>query len=76
MREVFAPCTDRAATDARLPRWMSWVSRCRLPSFKWLAETVEKHLSGILEDFRSGLNNGFAEAIHRPAQAAKRRAKG
>lgn len=41
-----------------------------------LGATVKKHLVGILEHFRSGLNNGFAEAINGRAQAAKVWAKG
>ena len=37
---------------------------------------MKKHLAGILEHFRSGLSNGFAEAINGRVQAAKARAKG
>ena len=33
-------------------------------------------LAGIVEHFRSGLDNGFAEAINGRVQAAKVRAKG
>ena len=76
LREVFAQCTDRATAEALLPRWISWASRCRLTPFKRLAGTVKKHLAGILEHFRSRLNNGFAEAINGRVQAAKTRAKG
>ncbi|WP_276968194.1 ISL3 family transposase [Metallibacterium scheffleri] len=76
LREVFAQCTDRAAAEALLPGWISWASRCRLAPFKRLGATVKKHLAGILEHFRSRLNNGFAEAINGRVQAAKVRAKG
>lgn len=76
LREVFAQCTDRAAAEVLLPGWISWASRCRLAPFNRLARTVKKHLDGILEHFRSGLNNGFAEAINGRVQAAKARAKG
>jgi transposase len=55
---------------------MSWARRCRLIPFKRLAATLKKNLAGILEHFRSGLNNGFAEAINGRIQAAKVRAKG
>ena len=76
LREVFAQCTDSASAQALLARWISWAKRCRLAPFKRLAGTVQKHLAGILEHFRSGLNNGFAEAINGRIQAAKVRAKG
>jgi len=76
LREVFAQCTDRAAAEALLPGWISWARRCRLAPFKRLGATVKKHLAGILEHFRSRLNNGFAEAINGRVQAAKARAKG
>ena len=34
------------------------------------------HLAGIVEHFRSGLDNGFVEAMNAQIQAAKARAKG
>jgi len=40
------------------------------------AAALKKHLAGILEHFRSRLNNGFAEAINGRVQAARTRAKG
>ena len=76
LREVFAQCTDRAAAEALLPGWIHWARRSRLAPFKRLGATVKKHLAGILEHFRSGLSNGFAEAINGRVQAAKARAKG
>jgi transposase len=76
LRELFATCTDPAAAEVQLVAWISWASRCRLAPFKRLAGTIKKHLAGIIEHFRSGLNNGFAEAINGRIQAAKARAKG
>jgi transposase len=76
LREVFASCSNLASAEMLLLRWISWAKRCRLAPFKRLAGTVQKHLTGILEHFRSGLNNGFAEAINGRIQAAKVRAKG
>ena len=73
---MFAKCTDSASAEALLRPWISCATRCRLAPFKRLAGTVKKHLVGILEHFRSGLNNGFAEAINGRIQAAKIRAKG
>ncbi len=76
LRDVFARCTDPAAASTLLVRWIRWATRCRLPPFKRLAGTMKKNPAGILEHFRSGLNNGFAEAINGRVQAAKARAKG
>jgi len=76
LREVFSRATDTAQAMALLAAWLSWARRCRLTPFKRLAATVKKHLAGILEHFRSGLSNGFAEGINGRIQAAKARARG
>ena len=76
LRAVFARCTDPTTAHALLTGWISWAKRCGLPPFKRLAATMKKNLAGIREHFRSGLNNGFAEAINARVQAAKVRAKG
>lgn len=76
LRDIFAQCNDVASAEPLLRSWISWATRCRLPPFKRLAGTIKKHLDGILEHFRSGLSNGFAEAINARIQAAKARAKG
>ncbi|MDQ3287612.1 MAG: transposase [Pseudomonadota bacterium] len=44
--------------------------------FKTLATTLLTHLRGIVEHFRSGMSNGFIEAMNGQIQAAKARAKG
>lgn len=68
------PGPEQAATLLR--RWISWARRCRLAPFKRLGATVRDHLTGIVEHFRSGLSNGFVEAMNAQIQAAKARAKG
>ena len=73
---MIALCTEHIDAKVQLVAWISWASRCRLAPFKRLAGTIKKHLTGIVEHFRSGLNNGFAEAINGRVQAAKARAKG
>ncbi len=45
--------------------------RCRLTLFKRLGATIKKHLVGIIEHFRSALDNGLAEAIKGRVQAAR-----
>lgn len=76
LRAVFAKGADLTHAAALLDAWISWASRCRLTPFKRLAATIKKHRDGILEHFRSGLSNGFAEGINGRIQAAKARARG
>lgn len=76
LREVFAGCRELAHAEVLLDAWIRWARRCRLAPFKRLATTIKKHRDGILEHFRSGLSNGFAEGINGRIQAAKARARG
>lgn len=76
LREVFSRSADATQAKALLDAWISWARRCRLAPFKRLAATMKKHRDGILEHFRSGLSNGFAEGINGRIQAAKARARG
>ena len=59
-----------------LDHWISWARRSRLPAFKRLGATLRLHRAGIVAHFRSGLSNGFVEAMNAQIQAAKARAKG
>jgi len=76
LREVFAQGAGIVHATALLEAWISWARRCRLAPFKRLAATLKKHRDGILEHFRSGLSNGFAEGLNGRIQAAKARARG
>jgi transposase len=76
LREVFAKGSGVTQATALLDAWISWAWRCRLAPFKRLAATLKKHRDGILEHFRSGLSNGFAEGLNGRIQAAKARARG
>jgi transposase len=76
LRDVFAQSDGIGQARELLGCWIRWATRCRLEPFKRLAVTLKKHLDGVLEHFRSGLSNGFAEAINARIQAAKARAKG
>lgn len=76
LRDVFARGSTIEQAEALLDGWISWARRCRLTPFKRLAATLKKHRDGILEHFRSGLSNGFAEGLNGRIQAAKARARG
>lgn len=76
LRNVFAISANVAQAEPLLKRWVAWAQRSRLAPFKRLAKTVKAHLEGILEHFRTGLSNGFVEAINGLLAAAIARARG
>ena len=76
LRAIYHACADPLLAEQRLRRWIGWARRSRLAPFKRLGATLRDHLSGIVEHFRSGLSNGFVEAMNAQIQAAKARAKG
>lgn len=76
LRTIYQLRPGPAEAEHLLRRWVSWARRSRLAPFKRLGATVRDHLPGIVEHFRSGLSNGFVEAMNVQIQAAKARAKG
>ncbi len=76
LRKVYQQARGPDEAEAMLRGWVSWARRCRLAPFKRLGATIRDHLAGIVEHFRSGLDNGFVEAMNAQIQAAKARAKG
>lgn len=76
LRTVFAEVTDAKQAEAAFKRWISWARRSRLAPFKRLGQTLRDHLDGILEHFRTGLSNGFVEAMNGLIRAAIVRARG
>ena len=76
LRHIFATAKDASMAKAELEKWISWARRSRLAPFKRLGATLRDHLEGILEHFRTGLSNGFVEAMNGRIQAAKARARG
>lgn len=76
LRAVFRTATSADEAEAELNAWISWARRSRLPPFKRLGKTLRDHLDGILEHFRTGLSNGFVEAMNGLIRAAIVRARG
>lgn len=76
LRDIFAEAPGIEDARTQLIRWISWARRSRLEPFKRFGATLKRNLDGVLEHFRSGLSNGFAEAINGRIQAAKARARG
>ena len=60
----------------RLLQWIAEARRSRLPHFKRVARTIERHLDGILEYIRVRLTNGPVEGLNGKARTITRRAFG
>lgn len=71
LRNIFATAKDASIAKAGLEKWISWARRSRLAPFKRLGTTLRDHLEVFLEHFRTGLSNGFVEAMNGLIQAAK-----
>lgn len=54
----------------------SWARRCRLEPFKKLANTLKKHLNGILEYYKNWTTSAAIECLNGKLQLARRRARG
>ena len=76
LRDLYAQATDAEQAATALRAWISWARRSRLAPFKRLGATLRQHFEGLVEHFRSGLSNGFVEAMNGLIQAAKARARG
>lgn len=76
LRAVFATASSVEDAERALKAWISWARRSRLAPFKRLGKTLREHLDGILEHFRTGLSNGFVEAMNGLIRAAIVRARG
>jgi transposase len=59
-----------------LKKWYYWATHSRLEPIKEAAYTVKRHWDGILNWFKSRINNGILEGINSLIQAAKARARG
>jgi len=61
-------------------RWVRWVARAYkysvFSSMLRLAQTVERHLQGILAHWKSHLTNAFMEGLNSVFSAVKRKARG
>jgi transposase len=61
-------------------RWVRWVARQQpqnlLQAMSKMADSVEKHLEGILGHWKSGVTNAFMEGLNSVFSATKRKARG
>jgi len=59
-----------------LKKWYFWATHSRLKPMKDAAYTIKRHWDGVLQWFKSQLNNGILEGINSLIQAAKAKARG
>jgi len=59
-----------------LNKWYFWATHSRIEPIKEAAYTIKRHWDGVLNWFKSGINNGILEGFNSLVQAAKARARG
>ena len=59
-----------------LNKWYFWATHSRIEPIKEAAYTIKRHWDGVLNWFKSRINNGILEGFNSLVQAAKARARG
>lgn len=73
-QELFNQSPETA--EAFLKKWYFWATHSRLEPMKDAAYTIRRHWDGVLQWFKSQMNNGILEGINSLIQAAKAKARG
>jgi len=73
-QELFNQSPETAETF--LKKWYFWATHSRLEPMKDAACTIKRHWDGVLQWFKSQINNGILEGINSLIQAAKAKARG
>ncbi len=79
MRETFQMCYKAESAEVCeiiIKKWCSWVKESGIFNMVKAAETVEKHLDGILRWYETRITNGILEGFNSLVQAAKAKARG
>ena len=59
--------------ESYLMKWISWASRSRMPDIIKLGKTMKRHLDGIMEAIRSGINSAVVEGSNNKIRTAFKR---
>ena len=73
-QELWLQPPDQA--QAFLKKWYFWATHSRIEPVKEAAYTIKRHWDGVLNWFKSRINNGILEGFNSLVQAAKARARG
>jgi transposase len=83
LRDIYQRTVKPAKARYRLESWIGWVrGKCerfgeRMAPLAKVADTIEKHLEGILAHWTSGwLSTGYLEGLNSVFSAVKRKARG
>ena len=57
-------------------KWISWASRSRMPDIIKIGKTMKRHLNGILEAIKSGINSAVVEGLNNKIRTAFKRSYG
>ena len=59
-----------------LKKWYYWATHSRIEPIKEAAYTIKRHWNGVMNWFKSRINNSILEGINSMIQAARARARG
>ena len=62
--------------ESYLRKWISWASRSRRPDIIRVGKTLKRHLNGILEAIKSGINSAVVEGLNNKIRTAFKRSYG
>jgi len=62
--------------ETYLKNWYFWATHSRIPQIIEAAKTIKRHWKGVLNYFKSRINNGILEGLNSLIQAAKAKARG
>ena len=64
---------NASIAESYLMKWISWASRSRMPEIIKLGKTMKRHIEGILEAIRSGMNSEVLEGLNNKIRTAFKR---
>jgi transposase len=76
LQDIYNYSNDSIDASEKIEKWLSWVTRSRLPNMKKAGLTIKNNLQGVLNYFDSKLTNGLLEGLNSIIQSAKARARG
>ena len=62
--------------ESYLRKWISWASRSRMPDIIKIGKTMKRHINGILEAIKSGINSAVVEGLNNKIRTAFKRSYG
>ncbi len=62
--------------ESYLKKWISWALRSRMPDIIKLGKAMKRHLNGILEAIKSGINSAVVEGLNNKIRTAFKRSYG